>query len=259
MRISLHRSLPFLRSGAFAICAILLAFPACAAEAPWYLTGKDSAPGDQAEARTPVSGENSETSAVAPLRPIQPARVDGKLRRTVNPGHEVVPLSNGDKARLMILSTFEPASLARIAVTSGLATLRDSPSEWPRTVETYNWRFADRVGQRLVYKNTQFVVGSLLLKEDPRYFLSEDESNWGKIKNAFKQTWATRRDNGKWAPAYGTFAGAYAAGAVSAQWMPESRQQWDSILIRSSTQIGLQFCNNLLREYTPLLKRKFHR
>lgn len=69
----------------------------------------------------------------------------------------------------------------------------------------------------------------------------------------------TRRDNGSWAPAWGAIAGAYTTGVVGAQWMPDSRQTAESILIRSSTQIGFRFCNNLLREFGPSIRKKFRR
>ncbi|MDZ7640003.1 MAG: hypothetical protein U5J83_17430 [Bryobacterales bacterium] len=195
----------------------------------------------------------------SPILPVSNSPVDGRIHRTVKPGTPYKPLSTREKAEMQLLSTFQPETLARIAVTSGLATLRDSPNEWPRTIETYNWRYADRVGQRLIYKNTEFLVGSLLLHEDPRYFLAEKPGTAAKLRNALKQTWMTRRDNGSWAPAWGAFAGAYSAGYVSAQWMPESRQTAESILIRSSTQIGFRFCNNLLREFGPAIKKKFRR
>lgn len=182
---------------------------------------------------------------------------DGKLHRSVQPGTPFSPLTTKQKARVLLLSTFQPETLLRISATAGLASLRDSPSEWPGTFEGYTWRFADRVGQRLVYKNTEFLVGSVLLHEDPRYYLAEDASTGAKLKSAWKQTWLTRRDSGKWAPAWGSFAAAYTAGVVSAQWMPESRQTAESILIRSSAQIGFRFANNLFREFVPELRKKF--
>jgi hypothetical protein len=201
-------------------------------------------------------GENAEASG---MLPVAPAAVDGRISSTVKPGMPYTALTTRQKAKLQLLSTFQPSTLARISFTSGLATLRDSPNEWPRTIETYNWRFADRVGQRLVYKSTEFMVGSVLLNEDPRYFLAEERGTAAKLKSALKQTWMARRDDGSWAPAWGAFAGAYTAGYVSAQWMPESRQSMDAILIRSSSQIGFRFCNNLLKEFMPSLKKKFGR
>jgi hypothetical protein len=202
------------------------------------------------------SGEAAEASAMLPMTP---AAADGRISSTVKPGMPYTPLTTRQKAKLQLLSTFQPSTLARISFTSGMATLRDSPNEWPRTIETYNWRFADRVGQRLVYKSTEFMVGSVLFHEDPRYFLAEERGTAAKLKSALKQTWMARRDDGSWAPAWGAFAGAYTAGYVSAQWMPESRQSMDAILIRSSSQIGFRFCNNLLKEFMPSLKKKFGR
>ncbi len=205
--------------------------------------------------------------AVLPLAPavvpsgILPvvAPASERLRRTVKPGEPYQPLTLKQKARLQLLSTFQTETLARVAITSGLATWRDSPREWPQNVEAYQWRVADRIGQRLVFKQVQFTVGAMLLGEDPRYFLAEDRGNWSRVKSAFKQTWATRRDNGRWAPAYGTFAGAYAASVVSSRWQPERRQHWDSILTRGSSQIGFQFCNHLVREFLPDIKKAFRR
>ena len=191
--------------------------------------------------------------------PVAAPSVDGRIHRSVPPGVPYRPLYTKEKAKLQLLSTFQPETIVRISITAGLATLRDSPNEWPRTVETYNWRFADRVGQRLVFKSTEFLVGSVMLHEDPRYFLAEQPGTGAKLRNAFKQTWMTRRDNGAWAPAWGAFAGAYSAGFIGAQWMPDSRQTAEGILIRSSTQLGFRFCNNLLREFGPSLKKKFRR
>ncbi len=205
----------------------------------------------------------SPAPATAPVLPVGflPAGtgVAERLSRTVKPGEPFQPLTTRQKARLQLLNTFQPETLLRVAVTAGMATVRDSPQEWPRTVEAYQWRFADRIGQRLVFKQVQFTVGSMMLGEDPRYFMAEDRSKWSRVKNAFKQTWMVRRDSGNWAPAYGTFAGAYAASVVSSRWQPERRQQWDSVVIRGSSQITFQFCNNLLREFLPDIKKAFRR
>lgn len=217
---------------------------------PSYLAAHPS------EAGSPVA---SDGPLAAPILPVVSEAEDGRIHRTVKPGAPVRPLANSEKAKLQLLSTFRPETLARISITAGLATLRDSPNEWPRTIETYQWRFADRVGQRLVFKSTEFLVGSVMLHEDPRYFLAEQPGTGAKLRNALKQTWMTRRDNGAWAPAWGAFAGAYSAGFIGAQWMPDSRQTAEGILIRSSTQIGFRFCNNLLREFGPTLKKKFRR
>lgn len=206
-----------------------------------------------------ASANSGEAAEANRMLPVTPAASDGRISSTVKPGMPYTPLTTRQKAKLQLLSTFQPSTLARISFTAGLATLRDSPNEWPRTIETYNWRFADRVGQRLVYKSTEFVVGSVLFHEDPRYFLAEERGTAAKLKSALKQTWMARRDDGSWAPAWGAFAGAYTAGYVSAQWMPESRQSMDAILIRSSSQIGFRFCNNLLKEFMPSLKKKFGR
>ena len=217
---------------------------------PSYLTSGAS--------EAPVAVAMAEPSP-EPFLPVAAPSEDGKVHRSVSPGVPYRPLSTREKAKVQLLSTFQPETLARISITAGLATFRDSPSEWPRTVETYNWRFADRVGQRLVFKSTEFLVGSVLLHEDPRYFRAEQPGVNAKLRNALKQTWMTRRDNGSWAPAWGAIAGAYTTGVVGAQWMPDSRQTAESILIRSSTQLGFRFCNNLLREFGPTLRKKFLR
>lgn len=194
-----------------------------------------------------------------PVAPAPERAGDERIGRSVKPGTPREPLTVEEKSKLLLLGVFQPESLARISFSAALATLRDSPDEWPQTVETYNWRFASRVGERLVAKSTETLVGSVLLHEDPRYFLAEQPGVAAKLRNAFKQTWMTRRDNGAWAPAWGAFAGAYSAGLISAQWMPESRRAPESILMRGTTRIGFRFCGNLLREFTPDLKKKFRR
>ncbi|MCU0227477.1 MAG: hypothetical protein MUF01_07535 [Bryobacterales bacterium] len=240
---------------------------------PWYIAAMNpesaghpesaGRSGPEAGPKEPIaagSAHGEEPDGLsAPLVPSPVRASPDRLSRSVKPGEPYRALTIRQKARLQLLTTFQPETLTRVAVTAGLATLRDSPNEWPRTVEAYQWRFADRIGQRLVFKQVQFTVGSVLLGEDPRYFLSEDRGKWGRVKSAFKQTWAVRRNNGSWAPAYGTFAGAYAASVVSSRWQPERRQQWDSVLMRGSSQIGFQFCNHLVREFLPDIKKAFRR
>jgi hypothetical protein len=212
------------------------------------------APGENAAPVIPASPDDDASLGETAAKLLRGMRTDG-ISRSVPAGVPYQPLSTKEKARLQLLSTFQPETLARVAVTAGFATMRDSPEEWPQTINAYQWRFADRIGQRLVYKQVQFTVGSLLLGEDPRYFESANRSTWGRVCNAFKQTWVVRRDNGEWAPAYGTFAGAYAASVVSSRWQPESRREWDDMLRRGSMQIAFQFGNNLAREFFPDLRK----
>ncbi|MCZ2157040.1 MAG: hypothetical protein LC114_24620, partial [Bryobacterales bacterium] len=163
-----------------------------------------------------LSAASDAAEAMLPGTPAPAATASGRISRSVPPGSPVVPLTLEQKSRLLLLSTFQPEALARMGFSAALATLRDSPGEWPQTAETYNWRFASRVGERLVAKSTEALVGSALLHEDPRYFLAEQPGVGARLRNALKQTWMTRKDDGSWAPAWGAFAGAYSAGLVSA-------------------------------------------
>lgn len=246
---------------------------------PLYLAASSNADMDEraAEEAAPDAhaSEAAESGAIQPAPPsgagddpsfresatrlLRGMRTGDGLSRSVPSGLPYQSLTTTDKARMQLLSTFQPETLMRVAVTAGIATARDTPQEWPQTVNAYQWRVADRIGQRLVYKQVQFTVGSVLLGEDPRYFQSEDRGAWGRVRNAFKQTWVTRRDNGQWAPAYGTFAGAYAASMVSSRWQPESRREWDEMLRRGSMQIAFQFGNNLAREFLPDVRKWFTR
>jgi hypothetical protein len=252
------------RVGLATVAALVMLGDCHGAEAPWYLLATDtekvhSVASGSVEGlvagieATPAEGRSPAFPLVSPPPASLPREA---IRRVVAPGQPYGPLTNSQKARMQLLSTFDRESMARIAFISGFAMLRGAPREWPRTAGGYGWRYADRLGRRLVYKQVQFTLGSVLLKEDPRYFRSETPSHAGRLKSALKQTWMVRRDDGRWAPAYGTFAGSFVAGAVSSRWQPERRQQWESIVIRSTTQIGMQFCSNLVREYLPLIRRK---
>lgn len=251
------------RAGLVTVAALIMLGDCRGAEVPWYLmaTGAEKAHsgsggstvGCVAVGDATLAGDRSPAYPLVPAPPM--SLPDEVVRRVVAPGQTYAALTNSQKARMQLLSTFDRESLARIAVTSGFAMLRGAPREWPRTAGGYGWHYADRLGRRLVYKQVQFTLGSVLLKEDPRYFRSETPTHARRVKSALKQTWMARRDDGSWAPAYGSFAGSFVAGAVSSRWQPARRQQWESIVIRSSTQIGMQFCSNLVREYLPLIKR----
>jgi hypothetical protein len=66
-------------------------------------------------------------------------------------------------------------------------------------------------------------------------------------------------DDGKFMPAYSRFIGAYGAAYIARTWYPPQYQTFMSGFKAGSESLGFDVATNLLREFWPDIKKRFHK
>jgi hypothetical protein len=166
------------------------------------------------------------------------------------------PMTADERIERYVRRTVGAESLLRGAAVSGIATLRDRPREWGQGAEGYTARLAHRQARLAVNQSVQLGLG-FLLQDDPRYRPATGEGVRGKLKNAVVSTFTVRDRYGALMPAYSRFAGVAAGNVAASTWLPPSRNSWGDVATCTAAQLAGQVGWNVLREFTPALKRKF--
>jgi hypothetical protein len=135
---------------------------------------------------------------------------------------------------------------------------RGAPEGWDRTSHGFGQRYGDRMLRFVIRDTTRFAVGALL-KEDPRYFPSEDPRIMARVGSALKNTFLVRKDDGRTSLAVGRLAGNYAGGFVSNLYFPPDEATTADALRRGTLRMGGDAAINLLREFWPDIRRKLRK
>jgi hypothetical protein len=130
------------------------------------------------------------------------------------------PLSSHDKFHLFVKSAFDPATIAIVAVQSGLGQAQDEFPAYGQEAQGYGKRYgaalADEVSAGLwsnyVYPN--------VLREDPRYFRRGEGSLSTRVGYSLKQELVCHTDKGGRSFNFSNVLGAFTAGAISNVYYP---------------------------------------
>ena len=132
----------------------------------------------------------------------------------------------------------------------------DRPAYWPQGLEGYS----RRVGQRFVTFTLQDSVEaglSAAASYDPRYLRCKC-TGAARFGHAIKMNFLTVDGNGKKVLNWPKFAGAYGAGMLSTTWVKDYK--WSAEGLRAgNTQLSFGILFNVVREFTPEIKRAFRR
>jgi len=181
---------------------------------------------------------NSASTKPAPAQP-------GQLSPT-----EPAPLTLKQKYRVALNRSIDPAELVRIALGAGFDQLRDYPDEWGQGWDAFGVRVASGFGQQLVREQIQFGVWAID-HEDPRHRRSGLHGFWPRTRYAIVHTFISRRDDGRYIPAYSRFIGDYGAGFISRQWYPSHFHTVQQGFDAGTVSLGLDVGMNVVREFVP--------
>lgn len=163
-------------------------------------------------------------------------------------------LTAKEKLHYMLRSTYERNSVLFSFAGAGIKQARDSTPEWGQGMEGYGRRLASAFGHKIVKRNIQFTIGSLM-REDPRYFCSESSGIWRRSMYAASRTFVSNKDGGGIRPGYSKFAATFGGAFISRQWHPERKRNINEYLISTAISIGLDTAKNVFNEFWPDLKR----
>jgi hypothetical protein len=167
-------------------------------------------------------------------------------------------LSVKEKLKYDWIHLFDVQNVAFAGVGAGFDQLRNRPSEWGQGGDAFGERYASHLGFYAVQRSIMFPVQAID-HEDTRYFQSTHHSVKRRIGDALLETVWRYNDDGEKMPAYSEFLGDYGAAAVSRLWWPARYRTGSSIFVAGSDTILVDAGVNVLREFTPDLKRLVHR
>jgi len=166
-------------------------------------------------------------------------------------------LSVEDKLRYDAHHLFELDNMIYAGIGAAFDQGRDRPPQWGQGWGAYSERYGSHVGQYLIQRSIMFPVQAID-GEDTRFFPSQHTNLCARVGDAFLHTIWRHDDSGGMMPAYSEFLGDYGAAAVSRMWWPESYHKGRSILLAGSDTVLIDAGINLVREFTPDVKRWLH-
>jgi hypothetical protein len=166
-----------------------------------------------------------------------------------------VPLTGQERASLFFRGYLgAPVSYLEMGASAGATWLAGEPEGWGRTFRGYG----RRVGTEFVLYTTQEAVhdaGDAALGLDPRYFSCRCSGLWHRSRNALKMTLFAYDGNGKLRPDLPRIVGDYGSSMLVTSWYPASYSPLVQGVKMGHVQLGLDVGVNLLREFSPELRR----
>lgn len=150
-----------------------------------------------------------------------------------------------------------PGAWLRPLIPAAFDQWNDRPPSWPQGMEGYG----RRLGQRYATFTMQdtFEAGlSAAAKYDPRYVRCKCEGTGKRVWHAMQLNFVTYNNDGKKVFNWPKFAGIYGAGMLATTWVHDYK--WSAQGARSGNlQFGFGMAMNVLREFTPELRRALKR
>ncbi len=152
---------------------------------------------------------------------------------------------------------FDVQNVVFAGIGAAIDQARDRPKEWGQGGGAFGERYASHIGQYVVQRSIMFPVQAID-GEDTRFFPSTRTSVQGRIGDAALHTIWRHSDGGGMMPAYSEFFGDYGAAAVSRLWWPDRFHHASAIFVAGSDTILIDAGINVLREFTPDIRRWLH-
>jgi hypothetical protein len=138
------------------------------------------------------------------------------------------------------------------------AHLNNEPPEWGQGLAGFSRRSANRFG-RFALQETYEAAGAALLRHDVRYFPSADTGFLRRAAHALTSNFVTYDRQGRRVPHLARLGSAFAAEFTGNLWMPPGRGGASEALRGVGLRLGIGSAFNLLREFSPELRRLFLR
>lgn len=147
-------------------------------------------------------------------------------------------------------------SLALSAASSAINQARNVPHEWGQGWSGYAKRFGSALGEHAVKSTIEFGVATLH-HEDPRYYRSNLQGTWPRLKYAVRTTFIVPRTNkpGK-TVALSRFSGDFGAGLISRLWQPASTASIGGGIASGGILLGADVGFHVAEEFWPRKKKE---
>jgi hypothetical protein len=178
--------------------------------------------------------------------------------KTINdPDQAVIAMSPAEKFGL-VKHYFDPFTFVFTSITSGIEQLSNEKAGYGQGAMGYAKRYGADFADG--FTNELFVTGVFptLLHEDPRYYRLGHGSSFKRTGYALSRILITHTDSGGSRFNTSEFLGNIASGGLSMTYYPQNERSVSGVFSRMSVEIGYDSLFNILKEFYPDLKRKFH-
>ncbi len=176
----------------------------------------------------------------------------------ITPGTPYVPMTGEERWKLYLHDNFEdPTAYFRALGAGAGQQIANAPPEWHQGAKAYFKRSGSSFGQFLADDSVRTVLAAAA-GLDTRYHLCGCEGAKARVLYAIKWTFITRNHEGKVRFDWARFSGDYAGAFIANAWYPDRYGVKDA-LRSGHQQAAFEIGGNILREFTPEIKRLFHR
>ncbi|PWU06039.1 MAG: hypothetical protein C5B51_13175 [Terriglobia bacterium] len=171
---------------------------------------------------------------------------------------EFTPMTSSERLRHYLTGTFGPGSFATAVAHAGLDQLRESPTEWGQDGGAFAQRLGNAYAKHAIRGTLEYGASSALHQDD-RYFASGETGFWRRTKYAIASVFLARRDDGQRTFATARIGSAAGTAFISRAWQPASTSGAGNAASSFGFTIASDLGTNVIREFWPDLKRRFHR
>ena len=207
--------------------------------------------GNNQEAITPCSLQVPDT--------VSQSRANTKQGAVTNASFVYTPLSAHCKFHLFLKTTYSPYTFASAGFQ---ATWAQAMGQWPRYgggAQGWGKRFGATLADTESRRFIQTFALSTILHQDPRYFPSHKRTFISRVWYATTRVVVTRNDSGDSTFNTSEFLGALFASALQNSYYPRHDRTFGDTMNRFGGALSSDATGNLLREFTPDIKRLFRR
>ena len=174
---------------------------------------------------------------------------------------DAVPLNPQQKFRLARKTILDPMTLVGVGALAGVEQATNAFDGYGQGAQGYFKRFAASYTDAITSTYIGSAILPSVLKQDPRYFYKGTGSKKSRLLYALASPFICKGDNMRWQPNYSNVGGAFASGAISYLYYPESHQRADIVLQTTLIRLGEMSFEGLLQEFlirrlTPGLRKR---
>ena len=179
----------------------------------------------------------------------------GMSTGVVRPTETYKPLTGQERWNIYFREAFwSPGAFFRAAGPALGAHLDNDPPEWGQESAGYSRRVANRFG-RFALQETYEAAGAALLQHEVRYLRSSRPGFLPRAAHALKANFVTYDKHGRQTPHIARIGSTVAAEFTGNLWMPAGHRGASEALRGVGMRLGLGGAFNLLREFSPELRR----
>jgi hypothetical protein len=203
----------------------------------------------------PASPSTSDTA-----QPVEDKRIYGVLpnnRMTENsiPFH---PITAKEKVVIAFKDSFDYPVYPTAGLFAVLYQIEGQNPSFGQGMSGYAKRFATSYGDQMIGNMMTEGFVPALFHADPRYFRLGEGGKTHRTLYALSQIFVTKMDSGHRTFNFEEWGGNAAAVAISNAYYPDTRDVNDNV-VKLLTQCATDAFSNVLKEFWPDVKRKFHK